>query len=148
MPLAIAPRSPPRSLLLPTSTATLASDFHPETWVPAWSVGTILNGILSFMLESTPTVGSVETTLSQKRLLAKQSHTHNRNNPIFKMLFPELVQPAQEGEEGDAARAAAPVETAPMAGPNGIVHSIVRRPSIWIVLWMAVVAIAVAFSRL
>ena len=31
------------------------SDFHPETWVPAWSVASILNGVLSFMLESTPT---------------------------------------------------------------------------------------------
>ena len=29
------------------------SDFHPETWVPAWSVASILNGVLSFMLEST-----------------------------------------------------------------------------------------------
>ena len=38
------------------------SDFHPETWVPAWSVASILNGVLSFMLEETTTVGSMEAT--------------------------------------------------------------------------------------
>ena len=48
------------------------SDFHPETWVPAWSVASILNGVLSFMLESTPTVGSVETSLAERRRLARQ----------------------------------------------------------------------------
>ena len=38
------------------------SDFHPETWVPAWSVASILNGVLSFMLESTPTVSAPRHT--------------------------------------------------------------------------------------
>ncbi len=26
------------------------SDFHPDTWNPAWSVATILTGLLSFMV--------------------------------------------------------------------------------------------------
>ena len=26
------------------------SDYHPESWNPAWSVSTILKGVLSFML--------------------------------------------------------------------------------------------------
>ena len=26
------------------------SDFHPDTWNPAWSVSTILTGLLSFMV--------------------------------------------------------------------------------------------------
>jgi ubiquitin-conjugating enzyme E2 J2 len=38
------------------------SDFHPDTWNPAWSVSTILTGLLSFMLETTPTAGSMEST--------------------------------------------------------------------------------------
>ena len=38
------------------------SDFHPDTWNPAWSVSTILTGLLSFMLESTPTSGSTESS--------------------------------------------------------------------------------------
>lgn len=28
------------------------SDFHPDTWNPAWSVSTILTGLLSFMVSS------------------------------------------------------------------------------------------------
>lgn len=28
------------------------SDFHPDTWNPAWSVSTILTGLLSFMVVS------------------------------------------------------------------------------------------------
>ena len=81
------------------------SDFHPETWVPAWSVASILNGVLSFMLESTPTVGSVETSTAERKRLALASHAFNRKTPIFCELFPECVvhadpeQPAEEGAE-------------------------------------------------
>lgn len=28
------------------------SDFHPDTWNPAWSVATILTGLLSFMVSN------------------------------------------------------------------------------------------------
>ncbi|XP_067243597.1 ubiquitin-conjugating enzyme E2 J2-like isoform X2 [Chanodichthys erythropterus] len=38
------------------------SDFHPDTWNPAWSVSTILTGLLSFMMENIPTLGSIETS--------------------------------------------------------------------------------------
>lgn len=38
------------------------SDFHPDTWNPAWSVSTILTGLISFMVETTPTSGSTETS--------------------------------------------------------------------------------------
>ena len=51
------------------------SDFHPESWVPAWSVGTILNGVLSFMLESTPTVGSVEKSTAERQQAARAART-------------------------------------------------------------------------
>jgi hypothetical protein len=66
------------------------SDFHPETWVPAWSVASILNGVLSFMLESTPTVGSVEASDAERRRLAHASHAFNRKTPIFCELFPQV----------------------------------------------------------
>ena len=75
------------------------SDFHPETWVPAWSVASILNGVLSFMLESTPTVGSVEASVAERRRLAVASHAFNRKVPVFCELFPQLVGQA-EGEGG------------------------------------------------
>ncbi|KAG0425631.1 hypothetical protein HPB47_027213 [Ixodes persulcatus] len=38
------------------------SDFHPDSWNPAWSVATILTGLLSFMVEKNPTLGSIDTT--------------------------------------------------------------------------------------
>eukprot|EP01134_Creolimax_fragrantissima_P003896 CFRG3896T1 len=66
------------------------SDFHPDTWHPAWSVSSILIGLLSFMLENTPTAGSVETTEAKKRTLATRSLETNMANPKFKKLFPEI----------------------------------------------------------
>ena len=79
------------------------SDFHPETWVPAWSVASILNGVLSFMLESTPTVGSVETSVAERRRLAAASHAFNRKTPLFCELFPEqVVQADAEPSAGEA----------------------------------------------
>jgi ubiquitin-conjugating enzyme E2 J2 len=48
------------------------SDYHPQSWNPAWSISTILTGLLSFMIEETATTGSVVTTNAQKRELAKQ----------------------------------------------------------------------------
>jgi len=117
------------------------SDFHPETWVPAWSVGTILNGILSFMLENTPTVGSVETTLAQKRNYARLSHAWNRKDSAFKQLFPQLVQPAPDTEEGAAAEEAEAREL-------GSQRANFARPGLWLVLWVVVVAVGVAIARL
>ena len=56
------------------------SDFHPETWNPMWSVSTILMGLYSFMLEDSPTHGSIVTTHAQKRLYAKESLAFNVKN--------------------------------------------------------------------
>ena len=67
------------------------SDFHPESWVPTWSVASIINGGLSFMLESAPTTGSVETTLAEKLRLRDASVAWNAKDPVFCSLFPELV---------------------------------------------------------
>lgn len=47
------------------------SDFHPETWNPLWSVSAVLTGLLSFMLGSEETVGSVMTSDKEKIRLAK-----------------------------------------------------------------------------
>jgi ubiquitin-conjugating enzyme E2 J2 len=70
------------------------SDFHPSTWNPSWSVSTILTGLLSFMLEDTPTTGSITTTKEDKILLAAQSKLWNARNPKFRDLFPELSLPS------------------------------------------------------
>mmetsp|Transcript_24699 Transcript_24699/g.57977 ORF Transcript_24699/g.57977 Transcript_24699/m.57977 type:complete len:224 (+) Transcript_24699:438-1109(+) len=68
------------------------SDFHPESWNPMWSVSTILTGLYSFMIESAPTLGSVESTRSQKEKLAKLSLDYNVRDPTFCKLFPEYFE--------------------------------------------------------
>ncbi|XP_078616832.1 ubiquitin-conjugating enzyme E2 J2-like isoform X2 [Branchiostoma floridae x Branchiostoma japonicum] len=68
------------------------SDFHPDTWNPAWSVSTILTGLLSFMLETTPTLGSINTSDYVKRQLALQSGPYNLKDRTFCELFPETSE--------------------------------------------------------
>lgn len=68
------------------------SDFHPETWNPLWSVSAVLTGLLSFMLGSEDTVGSMQTTLFEKRALARASHHYNRSDKVFRELFPEFLR--------------------------------------------------------
>ncbi|XP_058121439.1 ubiquitin-conjugating enzyme E2 J2 [Anopheles ziemanni] len=72
------------------------SDFHPDTWNPAWSVATILTGLLSFMLETTPTMGSCESTTYEKRRYAQQSLEFNMKNEVFQELFPEICEEITE----------------------------------------------------
>lgn len=60
------------------------SDFHPDTWNPAWSVSTILTGLLSIMLENSPLLGSCESTTYEKKKLAMNSLEFNVKNEIFR----------------------------------------------------------------
>jgi len=72
------------------------SDFHPDTWNPAWSVSTILTGLLSIMLENSPLLGSCESTMYEKKKLAMNSLEFNMKNEIFRELFPDLQLVIQE----------------------------------------------------
>ena len=72
------------------------SDFHPETWNPMWSVSSILSGLFSFMLDTKPTLGSMETTDGTKRMLAARSLFENTKNPKFRRLFPDFVKRADD----------------------------------------------------
>ncbi|XP_074654174.1 ubiquitin-conjugating enzyme E2 J2-like [Tubulanus polymorphus] len=72
------------------------SDFHPDTWNPAWSVSTILTGLLSFMLEKSPTLGSIETSDFTKRQLAAQSGEFNLRNKTFCEIFPIVEKEIRE----------------------------------------------------
>jgi len=67
------------------------SDFHPESWNPMWSVSTIITGLISFMVETAPTLGSIESSESQKKKFAQFSLDYNVRDPKFSGLFPELV---------------------------------------------------------
>ncbi|TDL23815.1 UBC-like protein [Rickenella mellea] len=65
------------------------SDFHPGSWNPAWSVATILTGLLSFMLADEMTTGSVTTSLADKRAYAARSHAWNLTQKRFREAFPD-----------------------------------------------------------
>ncbi|KAI8985589.1 UBC-like protein [Trametes punicea] len=69
------------------------SDFHPGSWNPAWSVATILTGLLSFMLSDEMTTGSVTSTDAEKRVYAARSHAWNLQQKRFREAFPEYCTP-------------------------------------------------------
>nr|AJE25532.1 ubiquitin-conjugating enzyme [Starmerella bombicola] len=66
------------------------SDFHPETWNPAWNVSTILTGLLSFMCSSEITTGAMQTSTQKKIEFSKRSVKWNMRNPIFIELFSDI----------------------------------------------------------
>ncbi|KAJ2777274.1 Ubiquitin-conjugating enzyme E2 6 [Coemansia interrupta] len=66
------------------------SNYHPNTWNPAWSVATILNGMLSFMVEEEVTTGSIRISNADRKALARKSFAFNRANKLFCDIFPEL----------------------------------------------------------
>ena len=62
-----------------------------------WSVSTILTGLYSFMIESNPTLGSIETSTRKKRQFAAASLEYNvMTDPLFSKLFPEYVRRYEE----------------------------------------------------
>ncbi|KDR12804.1 Ubiquitin-conjugating enzyme E2 J2 [Zootermopsis nevadensis] len=72
--------------------------FHTNTrlclshaWNIDLSVFTILTGFLSFMIERTPTLGSIESSEYEKRQLAGQSLAFNLRDNVFCDLFPDMV---------------------------------------------------------
>jgi ubiquitin-conjugating enzyme E2 J2 len=87
---------------------TTYSDFHPESWTPAWGVTQILIGLQSFMVDTDVTAGSIETDAATKRSLAKTSLEFNvKNNRDFCSLFPDLVALHNASAAGGGAGAAA-----------------------------------------
>lgn len=94
------------------------SDFHPSSWNPAWSVATILNGLLSFMMEDTPTTGSITSTTNEKKIFALRSHKHNMDNKLFRDIFPDLCA-SYVKSEGDKTTEEAQVEKVETAVVEG-----------------------------
>lgn len=66
------------------------SDYHPEEWNPAWGVSSILTGLLSFMLEKSKALGTIETLQHEKIKHAKQSLEFNLKDAMFCSLFPDV----------------------------------------------------------
>ena len=96
------------------------SDFHPESWNPLWSVSSILSGLQSFMLESAPTVGSVESSDATKRALAAKSLAHNLANPTFSKLFPHYAQIYADQQAAEQLKASAAASSASAAASAAI----------------------------
>ncbi|WWC90954.1 uncharacterized protein L201_005892 [Kwoniella dendrophila CBS 6074] len=72
------------------------TSYHPSTWNAAWSVATILTGLLSFMLSDEITAGAVRTSEADKKTLAKQSHAFNISNKKFRDIFPDYAKPEMQ----------------------------------------------------
>ncbi|CAI5458162.1 unnamed protein product [Closterium sp. Yama58-4] len=93
------------------------SDFHPETWNPMWSVASILTGLLSFMSDDAVTAGSIVASEADRRKLARLSMANNCRSPVFRKLFPDLVD-SYTASLASAAEAAEGAEGA--EGANGV----------------------------
>ncbi|KAH9839990.1 UBC-like protein [Rhodofomes roseus] len=95
------------------------SDFHPGTWNPAWSVSTILTGLLSFMLSDEMTTGSVTSTDSDKRAYAVRSHAWNIKQKRFQEAFSDYCTLAMRDlpNMGEKERGSASTNIPPPAPP-------------------------------
>jgi ubiquitin-conjugating enzyme E2 J2 len=68
------------------------TDFHPESWNPLWSVGSILQGLQSFMASDELTTGGISASDSERRRLASESISYN--NRFFPQLWEGAVEAA------------------------------------------------------
>ena len=59
------------------SICTSFSDYHPELWDPSWNVQTIILGLISFMVGTEMTAGSMEMSSPERMILAEKSLTWN-----------------------------------------------------------------------
>jgi len=119
------------------------SDFHPDTWNPAWSVGTILTGLLSFMLEKSPTLGSLESSDLEKKTLALKSVDFNLKDKVVQELFPELTE---EMKKILSARQAAAAATALLKPTPGLSTETVNTPGTGSSLHSAIATAIVAIG--
>lgn len=125
------------------------SDFHPETWNPLWSVSAVLTGLLSFMLGSEETVGSISTTVTDKRRLARMSHAYNRSDKIFLELFPEFVRQTPPPLPSSATRGLVSAERANVSGRRVRKREEESESLVSLLVWLFVfVAVIFALFRL
>ena len=123
------------------------SDFHPESWNPMWSISTILTGLYSFMVERTPTTGSIETNDATKRKLARESLDWNVKEKMFCSLFPEYVEIWKEREAERKKREAEAAERGEVLEKR-IVNS---EGNVWgegAVVWQFVAGVVVALMSI
>jgi len=88
------------------------SDFHPGSWNPAWSVATILTGLVSFMLSDEMTTGSITTSDADKTVYASRSHAWNLQQRRFRDAFPEYCTQSRRPLPNMGEKERGPPETA------------------------------------
>ncbi|GAO52442.1 UBC-like protein [Saitoella complicata NRRL Y-17804] len=132
------------------------SDFHPKSWNPSWTVGTILVGLVSFMTGEEVTTGSMNTTVEQRKVYAAQSRAYNARSQKFVEEFPEetaenLRMIAEQEAEARVAKFAAAMNGATTTAdgaiaPAGPAHGQARVGGIgWSGKKMAIVALVVGY---
>ena len=97
--LEFTPSSPPSMKLITPNgrfesnktICTTHSSYHPESWTPAWSVRTILIGLVSHMLGNDGGIGTISTNNLTKTQLAKSSMAWNLKNGKFLQVFAEYL---------------------------------------------------------
>ncbi|CAE7255537.1 ube2j2, partial [Symbiodinium pilosum] len=111
------------------------TDFHPESWNPAWSVDTILTGLLSYFLSDAESgYGSIRTSWETRQSLAEESWAANLADPEFTQLFPELCSPQQRPNSAKQATGQAETQARECwicrdSGPEPLIHPCACRGS-------------------
>jgi len=118
------------------------SDFHPDTWNPAWSVSTILTGLLSFMLETHPTYGSIESSDAEKQALARRSWDYNLKTTVFRELFPEVTKELEQKIADENARQASQTASRAAQGAEESAGGVLDSPLANVVVLLGVAAFA------
>jgi ubiquitin-conjugating enzyme E2 J2 len=73
------------------------SDFHPKSFNPAWSVSTILIGLMSFMTSEEMTTGSMGTSETERRYYAARSKWWNSTGGGSATKPTQSIRPTSKG---------------------------------------------------
>lgn len=78
------------------------TEYHPESWNPAWTIQSMLRGLVSFMTDEVEQqlVGGLNTGPEEKKRSAEMSHEFNESIPSFSKLFPEFRSKVRRGGGG------------------------------------------------
>jgi len=90
-PPAIRMLTPSGRFLTNTRLCLSMSDYHRESWNPAWQVSTILTGLLSFMTGNDITTGSLSSSDAERREYARRSKQWNWAQKKFREEFSDIV---------------------------------------------------------
>ena len=103
-----------------------------------WSIGTILNGLLSFMYENNMTTGSISSSKTEKKRLAGSSLEQNLKSPVFRKLFPNWVEEHQRRQQAKQVRLCTSLVRHAFTKQNWLLlHAVAHTRHEWLVLHSA-----------